>query len=160
VARSDGSMALLEGGPFNSLHCRIMSPIVPHLAKYAERERVWIRARRVPLTCEQSQRLTAVAEACDGKCFAVGRVLKHVTPFRAGGPIRQEFGGKPRSVNFEGDGSRHGLRKSYFCSELVTEALVAAGALDPETTRPPATFPRDLFFSRSINPYIDQHLHM
>ena len=37
------------------------------------------------------------------------------------------------------------------------EALVWAGALDKETTQPSATYPRDIFFDRSPNPYINKH---
>ncbi len=158
VRRCDGRIGLLEGGPFNTLHCRIMDPLEPHLAAYAQHERVWIRARKVPLTPEQERRLTLFAESVDGNCFAVGRLLKQVTPLRTRGPVRTEFVGKAKARHFEADGSRDGLKKTYFCSELVTEALVAACAIDPETARPSATYPRDLFFGRSINPYLDKHL--
>lgn len=159
VRRRDGRIALLEGGPFNSLHCRLLD-LEPHLAEYTEKERVWIRQRKVPLTCEQSWRLTVFAEMVDGNCFAVGRLLRQATPLRARGPIRTHFLGKPHAAHFEPDGSRAGIRKSYYCSELVTEALVAAGVLDPETARPSATYPRDLFFGRSINCYLDKHLNL
>lgn len=44
-------------------------------------------------------------------------------------------------------GKPHGdSRLSYFCSELVCESCVAAGLLNPETTRPSATYPHDLFY--------------
>ncbi|MFO0878631.1 MAG: hypothetical protein U0840_14920 [Gemmataceae bacterium] len=157
VQRSDGRLGLLEGGPFNTFHCRIVD-LEPHLAQYAEHERVWIRRRSIPLTCEQNRRLTAFAEAVDGKCFSIGKLLKQLTPLRHRGPVRTAFVGHARAADFEADGTRDGLKKSYYCSELVVEALVAACALDPETARPSATFPRDLFFGRSINPYIDRHL--
>jgi hypothetical protein len=55
-------------------------------------------------------------------------------------------------------GGPHGDRCAYFCSELVTESLTAAGALDPATTRPAATYPHDLFFDQSYNLYISHHL--
>ena len=51
-------------------------------------------------------------------------------------------------------------RNSYFCSELVMEALVNAGLVDPRTTRPSATYPRDIFLDRSANPYLDKHLKL
>jgi hypothetical protein len=54
-------------------------------------------------------------------------------------------------------GAPHGERRSYFCSELVVEACIAAGLTDPATARPAATYPRDLFFDRSPNPYLDEH---
>ena len=55
-------------------------------------------------------------------------------------------------------GHPRGDRGGYYCSELVCEACVAAGLLDPAPTRPAATYPRDLFFGRSLNPFIDKHL--
>lgn len=148
IARPDGRLALLEGGPHNSLHCRILD-LIPELQSYAVNERVWIRRRRVPLTAEQSTRLTAFALATEGKRFAAVRLLGQLTPFRSRGPLRTQYVGVP-----------HGDRWSYFCSELVMEACVAAGLLDPATTRPAATYPRDLFFGRSRNRYLDQHLDL
>ena len=50
------------------------------------------------------------------------------------------------------------MRWRGFCSELVTEACVAAGLLGPERTRPAATYPCDLFYGRSWNLFIDRHL--
>ena len=121
--------------------------LLPHLQEYAAAGRVWIRKRRVPLTAEQSCRLTAFALAEDGKRFALPRLAGQLTPLRSRGPLRTRFVGRPR-----------GDRASYFCSELVSEACVAAGLLDPERTRPAATYPRDLFYGRSLNPFIDRHL--
>ena len=69
---------------------------------------------------------------------------------RTRGPLRTWVVGKPH-----GSGQR-----SYFCSELVCEACVVAGLLDPETTRPSATYPRDLFYGRSFNPFIDRNLDL
>jgi hypothetical protein len=146
--RPDGRPALLEGGPNNSLHCHALD-IIPELQGYADHERVWIRRRCVPLTDEQSAALTAFALSVEGKRFALVRMLAQITPFRSRGTWQTEFVGGP-----------HGDRVSYFCSELVTEACVAAGLLDPGTTRPAAMYPRDLFFGRSNNAFIDKHLDM
>jgi hypothetical protein len=145
--RSDGRPALLEAGPFNEVHVEAMDPF-EHMTKHVRGgDCVWIRRRRIALTPEQSARLTAFAECQDGKPFAVVRLLGQVTPFRSRGPLRTWFVGHP-----------HGDRHSYFCSELVTECCVAAGLIDPSTARPPATYPRDLFFGRSGNLYLDGHL--
>jgi hypothetical protein len=119
------------------------------LASYADHERVWIRRRRVPLTPEQCADLTAFALAVEDRPFAVLRMLAQITPLRCRGPVSVRWLGEP-----------HGLRHSYFCSELATEACVAAGLLDPATTRPGAMYPRDLFFGRSRNPYLDRHLDL
>jgi hypothetical protein len=145
-ARPDGSLAVLEAGPNDTMWVRCLD-LLPHLREYAAEGRVWIRKRRVPLTPEQSARLTAFALAKEGKRFALVRLAGQLTLLRSRGPLRTYFVGKP-----------HGDRKDYFCSELVCEACVAAGLLDPARTRPAATYPRDLFFGRSYNPFIDRHL--
>jgi hypothetical protein len=145
--RSDGRPALLEAGPFTSLRVETLDPCT-HMRKHVcAGDRVWIRRRCLPLTPEQSARLTAFAEAQEGKPFAAVRLAAQVTPLRSRGPLRTWFVGGP-----------HGDRRSYFCSELVTECCVAAGLLGAATARPSATYPRDLFFGRSLNPYLDRHL--
>jgi hypothetical protein len=146
--RPDGRPGLLEGGPNNSLHCHMME-LLPQLQGYAEHERVWIRRRRVPLTAEQSAALTEFAVSVEGKRFALWRMFAQVTVLRCRGDKRLEYVGAP-----------HGDRVSYFCSELVSEACVAAGLFDPVTSRPCATYPRDLFFGRSDNAYLDKHLDL
>lgn len=146
VRRHDGNLALLEAGPNDTLWCRRME-MRKHLQGYHDAGRVWIRRRKVPLTEEQCRALTEFAEKADGKRFALIRLGGQLTPLRARGPIRTYFVGKPQ-----------GDRRNYFCSELVAEACVAAGLLCKERTRPAATYPRDLFFGRSYNLFIDRHL--
>ena len=145
-ARPDGSLAILEAGPNDTMWVRTLD-LLPHLREYADVGCVWIRKRRVPLTKEESCRLTAFALAADGKKFAILRLGGQLTPLRSRGPVRTYFVGEPK-----------GDKKSYFCSELVCESCVAAGLLDPDRTRPSATYPHDLFFGRSYNPFIDKHL--
>ena len=41
---------------------------------------------------------------------------------------------------------------------MVMEALVYADLLPSGTTRPGATYPRDMFFDKSHIPYINNHL--
>jgi hypothetical protein len=147
-ARPDGSLAVLEAGPNDTKYVGTLD-LLPHLREYEEQGKVWIRRRRVPLTPEQSRRLTEFALAEEGKRFALIRLGAQLTPFRSRGPVRTWFVGKPR-----------GDRCSYFCSELVSEACVYAGLLDPARTRPSATYPHDLFFGRSWNPYLNHHLEI
>ena len=145
----NGQMGIVEAGPHDTLKCRVLEAL-PHLFTYEAEGRVWVRPRACPLTPEQSARLTEFAMACDGKEFAVGRLAQQLTIFRARGPIRTAFVGKP-----------HGLdRNGYFCSELVVEAFTYAGLLDPRTARPAATYPRDLFMDRSPNCYLNKHLKL
>jgi hypothetical protein len=148
VALPDGQLGVLEAGPHDTLHVEILK-LLPNLQEYEREGPVWIRQRAVSLSQEQSARLTAFALGASGKRFAVLRIVVQVTPFRTRGPLRTRFVGWP-----------HGDRRKYFCSEVVLEACVAAGLLDPETTRPSATFPRELFFDRSANPFLDRYFKL
>jgi len=146
VRRRDGSLGILEAGPNDTTHCRIL-PMLPHLQEYADKGPVWIRKRKTPLTAEQEACLTDFAERQDGKMFALVRLVGLMTPLRSRGPIRTFVVGKP-----------NGDRFSYYCAELVTESCVAAGLIDAATARPCCTFPHDLFFDHSYNLYIRRHL--
>ena len=148
IALPDGQPGMLEAGPHNKPRCQVLE-LVTNLRCYELEGPVWIRRRAIPLTAEQSADLTAFALAQDGKPFALVRLAGQLTPLRSRGPIRTRFVGGP-----------HGERRSYFCSELVTEACVAGGLLDPATARPAATYPSDLFFDRSRNPYLARNLRL
>jgi hypothetical protein len=145
VARPDGSLGILEAGPNDTFSVRVLD-MLPHLREYEAKGPVWIRKRRTPLTPEQSARLTEFAMRQDGKRFALIRLGGQLTLFRSRGPLRTYFLGKP-----------HGDRAGYFCSELVTEAMVAAGLIDAHTARPAATYPHELFYDRSYNFYLNRH---
>lgn len=145
-ARPDGSLAILEAGPHNTLRVRI-TDLLTHLESYAAVAQVYIRCRREPLTAEQSARLTSFALAQEGKPFAFIRMLGQLAPLRSRGLLRTYVVGRP-----------HGDRRKYFCSELVMEACVAAGLLDPDRTRPAATYPRDIFFGDSPNLFLHRNL--
>ena len=148
VRRPDGSMGILEAGPNDTLWVAI-SDMLPHLKEYHDKGPVWIRRRRTPLTDEQSAMLTEFALRQEGKRFALIRLGAQLTPLRMRGPLRTYLLGKP-----------NGDRVSYFCSELVTESLVASGLMDREIARPSATYPHDLFFDQSYNLYISQHYRL
>lgn len=145
VARRDGSLAMFEAGPNDTLWVRSVD-LMPHLREYEDKGRIWIRKRREPLTPEQSACLTEFAERQEGKRFALIRMGGMLTPIRDRGPLRTYFLGKPR-----------GDRPSYYCAELVMESVVAAGLVDAKTARPGATFPHDLFFDHSHNLYLSRH---
>jgi hypothetical protein len=149
-ARPDGSMGLMEAGPFNELVIRVLDPY-QHMWNHVSRGTVvWVRKRRVPLTPEQSARLTAFLAPQEGKKFALWRGLRFATPASRRGVLRTPFVAKVHGPD----------RNRYFCSELIVEALADACLMDPATARPAATLPRDLFFGRSGNPYLDRHLNM
>ncbi|MBI3408496.1 MAG: hypothetical protein HY040_09100 [Planctomycetes bacterium] len=148
VARPDGSLALLEAGPNDTLWIGVVD-LLPHLREYEAKGRVWIRKRRTPLTPEESACLTNFAMRQEGKRFALIRMGGMLTPIRARGPLRTYFLGKPR-----------GERDAYYCAELVMEAIVATGLVDAETSRPGATFPHDLFFDHSHNLYLSRRFSL
>jgi hypothetical protein len=147
--RPDGTMAILEAGPHDTLHIETIDAIA-HLRSYEEEGRVWIRRRATPLTPEQSARLTEFALKQDGKRFAFWRLGKQLTVLRPRGPVKTFFLGKPSGPD----------QSSFYCAELVMEACVYAGLLDPKTTRPCATYPRDFFMDASLNIYINKHLKL
>ncbi len=148
-ARPDGTLGLIEAGPFRKMDVNIMDPY-EHMSKHvAVGDSVWIRQRRTPLTPEQSALLTEFAMRQDGKPFALARWLIQVTPLRVRGPVRTRYVGKP-----------YGDRPRWWCSEMVVESFVYAGILDAETARPAATYPNDLFFGRSFNLYVNSHLDL
>lgn len=148
--RSDGRIALLQAGPFNSLKIEVLDPVAHMREHVGKGDRVWIRRRCVPLTPEQSAALTAFAEMQEGKRFALWRMLGQATHLATRGPIRTYFLGKVHGPN----------RVSYWCSEMVMEACVYAGLREAADTRPSATYPRDLFFGRSNNPFLNEHLRL
>lgn len=145
-ARPDGSIAVLEAGPHDTIRINTLD-WYDHFRCYEQKGRIWIRQRKEPLTPEQSACLTEFAMGQEDKFFALFRLGKQLTVFRSRGPVRTAFVGKPQGPD----------RRWYFCSELAVESLAAAGAIDAEIARPSATYPRDLFFDRSLNPYIDKH---
>lgn len=147
ITLPDGRPGMLESGPHDTLFVRVLD-LRENLGQYLdEDESIWIRRRKTPLTPEQSQILTDFALRQDGKLFAWGRVIGQLTPFRSRGPWTEWVGGP-----------HGGDRVSYFCSELALETLLAAGLLDPNRTRPAATYPCDLFYGKSKNTFINDHL--
>jgi hypothetical protein len=148
VRNREGNLVVLEAGPDDTLWVGA-SDMLPHLKHYAEKGPVWIRRRKPPATPEQCEALTEFGMRQVGKRFALIRLGAQLTPLRSRGPLRTWWFGGP-----------HGDRDSFFCSELVTETLVAGGLLDRATTRPAATYPHDLFFEKSYNLYLRQHLNL
>jgi hypothetical protein len=159
-ALPDGRLALLEGGPYGSRFVKVLD--LPYqLQAYSAEKRVWIRPPAVPLTPEQSRRLTAFVLAADGGHFANLRLWSQGHPLlRAKGPLRTRLFGRPYAANFVPENPEEGMRRRYFCSELVVEACVAAQLLPADTTRPTSMYPRELFFGTSRIPYIRDNLDM
>ena len=137
----------MEAGPHNCLTVKVLD-LTWSLSSYqAKGNSVWIRRRSAPLTPDQADKLAGFAMAQDGKRFALGRMLAQLTPLRSRSLLWTGCVGKP-----------HGDRDSYWCAELVLETCLAAGILDPNRIHPCCTYPSELFFGRSANPYVDESL--
>lgn len=127
----DGRPAILESGPYDYVHVFLMDAL-PRMRSHPGP--VWVRRLRVPLTPEESARLSSFALAQTGKRFALFRILLEVTPFRAHGCLHSQLFGSSRID-----------RPSWFCSELAIAALSVAGRIDPHVIKPNTVYPRDLF---------------
>jgi hypothetical protein len=143
IRMPDGRPGILEAGIGETLWTKFV-PAEERLHDYPGT--IWIRRRSVPLTECQDSKLTEFALLATGHRYDICGFARQLTPFRSRGPIRTYFMGKPR-----------GPGQKYFCAEAVLEGLVHACVLDSETTRPSATYPRDMFFDESPNLYISKH---
>jgi hypothetical protein len=143
VTMPDGRPGVLESG-FSFTPWTRVTPLEYWINLYAGH--VWVRQREVPLTPDQECRLTEFAARADGGKYDLRRFALQLTVVRSRNPIVTRFAGKPV-----------GPGQEYVCVQIVAEALVYAGLVDPRTTRPRATYAQDLFYDRSRNPYIDRH---
>ena len=143
VTMPDGRLGALEAGYTDTTFTRL-TPLDYRLAAYPGY--VWVRRREVPLTPWEDARLTAFAAAAADTRYAVGRFALQITPFSPRGPLRTAFAPGPRPPG-------HRL----FCTHAVLEGLAYANLIDARTARPGATYPQDLFYDRSRNPFIDRH---
>jgi hypothetical protein len=146
VRLPDGELNSLEAGYNDSIYVKLL-PLKDRLHEFPGV--IWVRRPAAPISAEQSDRLTDFALRASKRHFAVCRILLQIGPLRCRGPLRTYVLGKPR-----------GMRHFFLCSECVLEALVDAGLLDAETTRPGATYPRDMFFDASPNRYLNRHFKM
>jgi hypothetical protein len=143
VTMPDGRLGVLEAG-YNSTLWTRLTPLDYKL--HAFPGSIWVRSRLCPLTPEQDRRLTEFALAVVDKRYSMAKFVFNVTPLSPRGPLRTPHVAHPT-----------GIEARYTCAELILDALVHAGVIDARTARPAATYPQDLFYDRSRNPYIDRH---
>ncbi|MDY3558465.1 hypothetical protein R5W23_005582 [Gemmata sp. JC673] len=143
ITMPDGRLGVLESG-FSFTPWTRITPLDYRLNLYSGH--IWVRPRQEPLTAEQDRKLTEFALAAEGGKYDLRKFGMQLTLFRARNPLVTRFAGKPV-----------GPGQKYVCVQIVLEALVYAGLIDAETTRPGATYSQDLFYDRSRNPYIDRH---
>jgi hypothetical protein len=146
VKMANGELGILEAG-YNDKPWTKTTPLVSRFDDY--KGTIWIRKRITPLSEEQSCLISQFASQLEDRFYAVGRFALQLTQIRTRGYFRTAFMGKPK-----------GLEGRYMCAECILEALVYAGLLPKETTRPSATFPIDMFYDASTIPYINKHLNL
>jgi hypothetical protein len=133
VKKSDGTPAILEAGPDDSVWVQLQSA-GPRLRQFHKdyKGTVTVRRCKKTLTAKQSAALTKFAEAQNGKRYAVGQLLLQGTPFRVRGPLEPLLG--KTDLNCD----------AWICSQLAVAAGTAAGLFNPKVVRANVVYPRDL----------------
>ena len=137
VKKPDGSPAVLEAGPDDSVWVKLLD-LAPRLHQFRRDfgGTVTIRRCKVALGREASAALTRFALAQRGKRYAVVRMLLQGTWLRPRGLLA------PLLARTYLD------RNAWICSELAVAAGSVAGLIDPTKVRANATYPRDLVDDR------------
>jgi hypothetical protein len=134
VKKSDGTLAILEAGPDDTIRVALLD-LDKRLPQFNAdfKGTISIRRCKKALTKAQSQELTKFAEAQDGKRYAIGRLLLQGTSFRSRGPVRELILGKTYLD-----------RDSWICSELAVAAGTVVKLFDPKVVFANVAYPRDL----------------
>lgn len=131
VRRITGDLAVLEDGG-EGHRTATLQPVITRMYNEFEhgKARVWVRKLKTPVTREQSRALTAFAEGQFGREFSsTFTLVKLAVPFR---PL-------PRSTPDQ---------KTWFCSEIVAQAMVSGGLFPANRVRPQAVTPYELMRDR------------
>jgi hypothetical protein len=134
VRKHDGTFAVLEAGPDDSVWVRLLD-LGPRLQQFHDdfpKGTITIRRCKRPLSAAQSAALTRFAHAQDGKRYAVLRLLAQGTSMRARGPLEPLLA----KTDLE--------RDAWMCSELSVAGACAAGLLDARQIHANTVYPRDL----------------
>jgi hypothetical protein len=130
IKMPDGSLAILESGPDDTLHVYILEAA---RRLHTFEGVIQVRRNKVPLTEEQSCTLTRFALAQEGKRYAVWRLLLQGTPIKTrGGPWRRSLA----KTYFD--------RRRWLCCEIVVSAAELVGLMDPNVIKGTNTYPLDI----------------
>jgi hypothetical protein len=130
IKKPDGSFAVLESGPDDTLNVFVLECVERvHTFKGV----LQVRQCKVPLCPEQSRTLTDFAVAQEGKKYAMWRLLLQGTPIKTrGGPWRCSLA------------KTYWDRKRWLCTEIVVTAAELVGLMDPNIIKGTNTYPLDL----------------
>lgn len=137
IALPDGTPAVLESGPDDTMYVRILA--LPSRLQGFEGD-VWVRQVKQPLSPEKCKELTDWALKQDGKHYAFWRLLLQGTPVRCRGDLRCKL-----------FGATHLDRNRWLCSELVVGGGTVAGLFDANVHFANAIYPRDIIFDNKYD---------
>jgi hypothetical protein len=137
MKKPDGTYALLESGPDDTVKVFILE------AKerlHSFKGILQVRRCKVPLTPEQSKKLTEFSMAQEGKHYATWRLLLQGTPIKTrGGPLRCALA----KTYFE--------RDRWLCTEIVVAAAELIGLMDPTIVKGTNSYPLDILDDHMYN---------
>ncbi|MSR31393.1 MAG: hypothetical protein EXR99_07805 [Gemmataceae bacterium] len=128
--KPDGSLAVLESGPDDTLHVFLLD-IHPRLHDFEGS--ILIRQTKKVLSQEESKKLTDFAVAQDGKRYAMWRLLLQGTPVRHRGGIKEKI-----------LATTYADRSRWLCAEIVVSAGTLVGLFDPAKVKGTTTYPLDM----------------
>jgi hypothetical protein len=126
VPRPDGSLSLLEAMPSQGV---VLCDLARRVNRYPGQ--LSVRRRKIPLTPEQSARLTAFA------CAQLGKPFCYLAAFAP--PVSFPFRILCKPVDLRCLG-----RSRWICTTLVLRTCLAAGLICPDRINPEGACPSDL----------------
>jgi hypothetical protein len=142
VKKPDGSLAVLEAGPDDTVWVKLID-LTSRLHQF--HGDIVVRRCKVALSKDKSAALTCFAQAQNGKRYAVLRFLLQATPFR------------PRGLLAPFLACTYLNRDSWICSELAIAAGTVVDLFDRRVVRANATYPSDLVDNRMYD--LSAHWH-
>ena len=128
--KTDGTFAVLESGPDDTLHVFLLD-IEPRL--YDFKGSIQVRQAKRALTKDESETLTNFAYAQEGKRYAMWRLLLQGTYFRHRGGIKE----KHLAATYDD-------RTRWLCAEIVVSAGALVNLLDRDKVKATVTYPLDM----------------
>jgi hypothetical protein len=128
--KTDGTFAVLESGPDDTLHVFLLD-IEPRL--YDFKGSIQVRQAKRALTKDESETLTNFAYAQEGKRYAMWRLLLQGTYIRHRGGIKEKY-----------LATTHDDRTRWLCAEIVVSAGTIVNLLDRDKVKATVTYPLDM----------------
>lgn len=128
--KTDGSFAVLESGPDDTLHVYLLD-LEPRL--YNFKGSIGVRQAKRALTKDESEILTNFAYAQEGKRYAMWRLLLQGTYFRHRGGIKEKY-----------LAATYDERTRWLCAEIVVSGGALVNLIDRDKVKATVTYPLDM----------------